>query len=62
MPRVTRLFALALLACLTLLAASCATEDKPRGPTDDVSGLPWNRPMPGERSGGALGAMPFQSH
>ena len=58
----TRLFALVLLASLGLIATSCETEDTPRGPTDSVSGLPWNRPMPGERSGGALGAMPFQSH
>jgi len=62
MHRATRLFALIALACFALIAASCQTEDKPRGPEDSVSGLPWNRPMPGERSGGALGAMPFQSH
>jgi hypothetical protein len=62
MPRATRLFALVLLASVALVAASCETEDKPRGPEDSISGLPWNRPLPGERSGGALGAMPFQSH
>ena len=61
MHRATRLFALALLASLTLIAASCETEDKPRGPTDNVSGLPWNRPMPGERTG-PMGGMPMQSH
>lgn len=62
MQRATRLFALITLASTALIAASCQTEDKPRGPEDSVSGLPWNRPLPGERSGGALGAMPFQSH
>jgi hypothetical protein len=62
MCRSARLLAMALLACLAVVAVSCETEDKPRGPEDSVSALPWNRPMPGERSGGALGAMPFQSH
>jgi hypothetical protein len=56
---VTRLIALVLLACLTLLTLSCESEDT--GPADSASGLPWNRPLPGERSG-AMGAMPFQSH
>jgi hypothetical protein len=62
MPRAVRLLAMALLVCLAAVAVSCATEEGPRGPEDSVSSLPWNRPMPGERSGGALGAMPFQSH
>ncbi len=61
MPRAVRLLALVLLATFAFAAVSCETEDKPRGPEDSVSGLPWNRPMPGERSG-AMGAMPFQSH
>lgn len=61
MPRAARLSALFLLACAALIAVSCETEDKPRGPVDSVSGLPWNRPLPGERSPGPLGAMPFQS-
>jgi hypothetical protein len=62
MERALRLFALALLASLGFLAASCASEEpRPKGPEDDVSGLPWNRPMPGEK-GGAMGGMPFQSH
>ena len=62
MPRAARLLALLLLASLGLITVSCESEDKPRGPTDSVSGLPWNRPMPGDRSGGAMGGMPFQSH
>ena len=62
MHRAIRLFALVLVASLGLIAASCETESQPRGPTDNVSGLPWNRPMPGERSGGAMGGLPFQSH
>jgi hypothetical protein len=62
MRRATRLFTLILLTSLGFIMASCETEPKPRGPSDDVSGLPWNRPMPGDRSGGGMGGMPFQSH
>ena len=62
MSRAARSFTLLLLGSLLFLSISCETEDRPRGPEDSVSGLPWNRPMPGDRSGGPLGGMPFQSH
>jgi len=63
MPRRLRIFALLLLGTLGFLAVSCeTTEERPRGPEDSTSGLPWNRPMPGDRSTGPLGGMPFQSH
>ena len=62
MRRITRILALTLLASsIMLLAASCETEDRPKGPEDSVSGLPWNRPMPGEKTG-PMGGMPMQSH
>lgn len=60
MRRRFRLLALLLLACFAWSSTSCETDDAPRGPMDDTSALPWNRPLPGERSG-PLGAMPFQS-
>lgn len=59
-----RVLSLSLLASLALALAGCASDDdadRPKGPNDDTSALPWNRPMPGERSGGPLGSMPFQS-
>ncbi|HEY2573898.1 MAG TPA: hypothetical protein VGH65_07505 [Verrucomicrobiaceae bacterium] len=62
MSRAVRLVALLLLGVLAFIAVSCESEEKPRGPEDSASGLPWNRPMPGERSNGPLGGMPFQSH
>lgn len=61
MHRNARRIALFLLASLAWLASSCATDDKPSGPEDSASSLPWNRPLPGEHSG-PLGGMPFQSH
>lgn len=60
MQRVFRFFTVILLASLGLVTTSCETDTKPRGPSDDISGLPWNRPMPGDRSG-SMGGMPFQS-
>ena len=56
-----RLFCLVLVGTLALICSSCETEDGPRGPSDDISALPWNRPLPGERTG-PLGGMPMQSH
>lgn len=60
MNRIARLIGLLLLASLGFIAVSCETDDSPRGPSDNVSGLPWNRPMPGDRTG-PMGGMPFQS-
>ncbi len=59
MHRASRLFAIILLTSLGFIMSSCETETQPRGPADDVSGLPWNCQMPGDRTGGG---MPFQSH
>ncbi len=46
-----------------LLTAGCASDDdanRPLAPKDDISGLPWNRPLSSE-AGQRFGGFP-QSH
>lgn len=47
-----------------LLTAGCASDDDGNPavvpPSDDITGLPWNRPLPGE-AGQRFGGFP-QSH
>ncbi len=46
-----------------LLTAGCASDDDTNNtvpPSDNLSGLPWNRPLPGE-AGQRFGGFP-QSH
>ncbi|MEY4484838.1 MAG: hypothetical protein RL693_2290 [Verrucomicrobiota bacterium] len=51
------------ICVLTALLASCASTETPRKrkpvpPSDDLSGLPWNRPRSFESNAGMGRAMP----
>ena len=59
MKRFLLILQLGLLGSLAFLASSCESDDPFKGPSDNTSSLPWNRPMPGERSSPLT---PFQSH
>lgn len=65
MKRVLPLLAKFTLVALVAICASCESTDQPKKkkpvpPSDDLSGLPWNRPRAFE-SGGGMGRMMPQS-